>query len=109
MARCQVTGPFGEEMTLSTPSSVRQALASMCPAVFVDLESTVIDEVRTGTYCQLFHPEQLITGKEDAANNYARGHYTIGKEIIDLVLDRIRKLVDTTFEYTYLCEPMSPQ
>ncbi|KFO72610.1 Tubulin alpha-2 chain, partial [Cuculus canorus] len=62
-------------------------------AVFVDLEPTVIDEVRTGTYRQLFHPEQLITGKEDAANNYARGHYTIGKEIIDLVLDRIRKLV----------------
>ena len=51
------------------------------------------DEVRTGTYRQLFHPEQLITGKEDAANNYARGHYTIGKETIDLVLDRIRKLV----------------
>ena len=41
------------------------------------------DEVRTGTYRQLFHPEQLITGKEDAANNYARGHYTIGKEIVD--------------------------
>uniref|UniRef100_A0A2I2ZUA9 Tubulin alpha 1c n=2 Tax=Homininae TaxID=207598 RepID=A0A2I2ZUA9_GORGO len=59
-------------------------------AVFVDLEPTVIDEVRTGTYRQLFHPEQLITGKEDAANNYARGHYTIGKEIIDLVLDRIQ-------------------
>ncbi|EPY80304.1 tubulin, alpha 1-like protein [Camelus ferus] len=36
-------------------------------AVFVDQESTAIDEVRTGTYCQLFHPEQLITGKEDAA------------------------------------------
>uniref|UniRef100_A0A8C6M054 Tubulin alpha chain n=1 Tax=Nothobranchius furzeri TaxID=105023 RepID=A0A8C6M054_NOTFU len=52
------------------------------------------DEVRTGTYRQLFHPEQLITGKEDAANNCARGYYTIGKEIIDLVLDRIRKLAD---------------
>src|SRR2546430_14363891 len=51
-------------------------------AVFVDLEPTVVDEVRTGTYRQLFHPEQLITGKEDAANNYARGHYTVGKEII---------------------------
>ncbi|XP_066287505.1 tubulin alpha chain-like [Branchiostoma lanceolatum] len=63
-------------------------------AVFLDLEPTVIDEVRTGTYRQLFHPEQLITGKEDAANNYARGHYTIGKEIVDLVLDRIRKLAD---------------
>ena len=63
-------------------------------AVFVDLEPTVVDEVRSGTYRQLFHPEQLITGKEDAANNYARGHYTIGKEIVDIVLDRIRKLAD---------------
>ncbi|KAM4697420.1 tubulin alpha chain-like [Rhinophrynus dorsalis] len=63
-------------------------------AVFVDLEPTVIDEVRKGTYRQLFHPEQLITGKEDAANNYARGYYTIGKEIIDLVLDKIRKMTD---------------
>ncbi|KAG2375155.1 hypothetical protein C9374_010159 [Naegleria lovaniensis] len=63
-------------------------------AVFLDLEPTVVDEVRTGTYRQLFHPEQLITGKEDAANNYARGHYTIGKEIVDLCLDRIRKLAD---------------
>merc|ERR1719393_860676 len=63
-------------------------------AVFIDLEPTVIDEVRTGTYRQLYHPEQLISGKEDAANNYARGHYTIGKEIVYLVLDRIRKLAD---------------
>jgi len=46
--------------------------------VFVDLEPTVIDEVRTGTYRHLFHPEQLICSKEDAANNFARGHYVIG-------------------------------
>merc|ERR1712141_759204 len=63
-------------------------------AIFVDLEPTVIDEVRTGTYRQLFHPEQLITGKEDAANNYARGHYTIGKEQIEVTLDRIRRMAD---------------
>jgi hypothetical protein len=25
----------------------------------------------------------MITGKEDAANNYARGHYTIGKEQVN--------------------------
>lgn len=46
-----------------------------------------------GTYKDLFHPEQLISGKEDAANNYARGHYTVGKEMIDTVLERIRKMV----------------
>jgi len=63
-------------------------------AVMVDLEPSVVDSVRQGKYKGLFHPEQLISGKEDAANNYARGHYTIGKEIIDNVLDRIRKLSD---------------
>merc|ERR1712218_413047 len=63
-------------------------------AVFVDLEPTVIDETRVGTYRNLYHPEQLMNGKEDAANNYARGHYTVGKEVIDGAMDRIRKIVD---------------
>lgn len=31
-------------------------------AIFVDLESTVVDEIRTGSYKNLFHPEQMITG-----------------------------------------------
>jgi len=38
------------------------------------------------------HPEHLVSGKEDAANNFARGHCTIGKEIVGIVLDRIVKL-----------------
>jgi len=63
-------------------------------AIFIDLEPSVVDEIRVGTYKQLFHPEQILNGKEDAANNYARGHYTCGKEIVDLVTDRIRKLAD---------------
>lgn len=86
-------------------------------AVFVDLEPTVIgtyvlismivynihvhtrdfcvlDEVRTGTYKGLFKPDNLRTGKEDAANNYARGHFTIGKEMIDVTIDTIRNVAD---------------
>ncbi|KAH7724975.1 tubulin alpha chain-like isoform X2 [Aphelenchoides avenae] len=65
-------------------------------AIMIDLEPTPVDEVRTGTYRHLFHPEQLLTGKEDAANNYARGHYTIGKEIIDVCMDRVRRLAENT-------------
>ncbi|KAE8700973.1 Tubulin alpha-1 chain [Hibiscus syriacus] len=38
--------------------------------------------------------EQLISGKKDAARNFACGHYSIGKEIVNLCLDRIRKLAD---------------
>jgi len=63
-------------------------------AVYVDLEPTVIDEIRMGAYKEMYNPDQLLTGKEDAANNYARGHYTVGKEILDTTMDHIRKLTD---------------
>ncbi|ETO21824.1 tubulin alpha-3 chain [Reticulomyxa filosa] len=58
-----------------------------------DLEPNVID-VKNGPFAAMFHPEFLVHSKEDAANNFARGHYTIGKQIIDKVNDRLRKLVD---------------
>jgi len=65
-------------------------------AIFVDLDPSPIDEIRTGEYKSLFHPQMLLSGKEDAANNYARGHYTIGKELIDTTMDNIRRLTDNT-------------
>lgn len=34
-----------------------------------------IDEIRNGSYRQLFHPELLINGKEDAANNCMTGQF----------------------------------
>ena len=58
------------------------------------MKPTVIDEIRIGTYRQLFRHEQMVPGKEDAANDYDCGHYTVGKEVINLVLDRIRKVAD---------------
>jgi len=78
---------------LSLKGRADRSYRNVCnkPPIYSEL---LTDEVRTGTYRQLFHPEQLITGKEDAANNYARGHYTIGKELVDVVLDRVRKLAD---------------
>ncbi|VDO70452.1 unnamed protein product [Heligmosomoides polygyrus] len=62
-----------EDSSYNTFFSETQSGKHVPRAVFVDLEPTVVDEVRTGHYAKLFHPEQLITGKEDAANNYARG------------------------------------
>ncbi|RPA77958.1 alpha2-tubulin [Ascobolus immersus RN42] len=63
-------------------------------SIFVDLDPSPIDEIRTGQYRSLFHPELLVSGKEDAANNYARGHYTVGKELVDGVIDKVRKVAD---------------
>jgi len=66
-----------------------------CPrSIFCDLEPTVIDETRHGVYRNLYHPSQLINAKEDASNNYARGFYTCGKEMIDNLMEKLRKLIE---------------
>jgi tubulin alpha len=62
--------------------------------LMVDLESAVCDDVKKGLNAKLFHHEFILNGKEDAANNFARGHYTTGKEIMDQVTDRVTKLVE---------------
>ena len=66
----------------------------MCANVRTDSSHSggLIVHRTTKTTSILFN--KMISGKEDAANNYARGHYTVGKEIVDLVLDRIRKIAD---------------
>lgn len=61
-------------------------------AILIDTEPTVIDEVRTGAFKELFHPGALINTKEDAANNFARGHYSIGKQLLPTVMNTIRKV-----------------
>ncbi|VDP80133.1 unnamed protein product [Echinostoma caproni] len=63
-------------------------------AVMVDLEPTVVDEIRCGAYRQLWKPNCLITGKEDAANNFGRGNCTVGKHKMEETLEAIRKLVE---------------
>ena len=52
----------------------------------------MIDEIKTGPYRSLYSPDKLITGKDDAANIYARGHYTVGKAQLEPTMDSIRKL-----------------
>jgi len=84
----------GEDDPFNTFFSETSSGKHVPRAVYVDLEPTVIDSVRMGTYRGLYHPDQLVTGKEDAANNYARGHYTVGKELLDTTMDKIRKLTD---------------
>merc|ERR1719493_572747 len=62
----------------------------------VALEGAVIVDMKNGKRGGMFNDDFLLYGKEDAANNFARGHYTVGKEILDTVNDRLRKLVDNS-------------
>lgn len=64
--------------------------------IYVDLETTVLNEVRQGIYRDLFHPSRIITGREDAASNYARAFFTLGPELIEEIFNQIRRLVEQT-------------
>ncbi|XP_074588934.1 LOW QUALITY PROTEIN: tubulin beta chain-like [Curcuma longa] len=60
-------------------------------AVLMDLEPGTMDALRTGPYGQLFRPDNFVFGQNGAGNNWAKGHYTEGAELIDSVLDVVRK------------------
>jgi tubulin beta len=60
-------------------------------AVLVDLEPGTMDSVRASPYGQLFRPDNFIFGNNGAGNNWAKGYYTEGAELIDQVMDVVRK------------------
>jgi tubulin beta len=60
-------------------------------AVCVDLEPGTMNTIRAGTYGQLFRPDNFVFGQSGAGNNWAKGHYTEGAELVDSVLDVVRK------------------
>ncbi|EDS37615.1 tubulin beta-4 chain [Culex quinquefasciatus] len=60
-------------------------------AILVDLEPGTMDSVRAGPFGQLFRPDNFIFGQSGAGNNWAKGHYTEGAELVDSVLDVVRK------------------
>jgi len=62
--------------------------------IFVDLEASVVQQIKKGVLKDQFVDEYYVEGKEDAANNFARGHYTVGKEQMEFVNDRVQKIVE---------------
>uniref|UniRef100_A0A453J942 Tubulin beta chain n=1 Tax=Aegilops tauschii subsp. strangulata TaxID=200361 RepID=A0A453J942_AEGTS len=60
-------------------------------AVLMDLEPGTMDSVRSGPYGGIFRPDNFVFGQSGAGNNWAKGHYTEGAELIDSVLDVVRK------------------
>merc|ERR1711957_797327 len=55
-------------------------------AVLMDLEPGTMDSVRAGPFGQLFRPDNFVFGQTGADNNWAKGHYTEGAELIDSFL-----------------------
>jgi len=60
-------------------------------AILVDLEPGTMDAVRSGPFGTLFRPDNFVFGQSGAGNNWAKGHYTEGAELVDSVLDVVRR------------------
>ncbi|KNE56344.1 tubulin beta chain [Allomyces macrogynus ATCC 38327] len=64
-------------------------------SILVDLEPGTMDSVRAGPYGALFRPDNFIFGQSGAGNNWAKGYYTEGAELVESVLDVVHKEVET--------------
>jgi len=62
--------------------------------LFLDLEATVVDCIRSGNHKKLHHPKNIINSTEDAANCWARGRFNTGKQIINETTERLRRLIE---------------
>ncbi|XP_071448462.1 tubulin beta-1 chain-like isoform X2 [Hetaerina americana] len=59
--------------------------------LLVDLEPGTMESARSSAYGQLFRPDNFVFGPNGAGNNWAKGHYSDGAELIDNVLEVVRK------------------
>jgi len=60
-------------------------------AVLVDLEPGTMNQIRSSSIGSLFRPDNFIFAQSSAGNNWAKGHYTEGAELVDSVMDVIRR------------------
>ena len=60
-------------------------------AVLVDLEPGTTDVIKASPMGKMFKPDNFVFGQNGANNNWAKGHYTDGAELIDEVIDVVRK------------------
>ncbi|CAL5980171.1 Beta-tubulin_2 [Hexamita inflata] len=60
-------------------------------SVLVDLEPTIIDQIKSTNIGSVFKLENIISRTYGAGNNWAKGYCTDGYDIIDSVMDTIRR------------------
>ncbi len=59
-----------------------------------DLEPSTLDRIKFGPLGRFYSPNSFIHGPTGAGNNWAKGHYTEGPELIDEVMDLTRQQIE---------------
>ncbi|XP_039272068.2 tubulin beta chain-like [Styela clava] len=77
-------------------------------AVLVDLEPDSLVRTRSCAVGQLFRPDNYMFGTNGAGNNWAKGFYTEGAEILDDIMEVIRRETESCdcFEGFQVCHSL---
>ena len=88
----------GNRLSLILSSKLMLCLCSLLPSVFFkesragayvprtvqfDLEPGVLDKIKGAPFGKMFAAPSFINAQSGAGNNWAKGHYTEGAELID--------------------------
>ncbi|GJJ08733.1 Tubulin beta-2 chain [Clathrus columnatus] len=75
----EVNGGLGSGPSKYVPRSIQ-----------VDLEAGVLNKIRSGPQGSLYRPDTMISAESGAGNNWAKGYYTEGAELVDQILEVVR-------------------
>ncbi|KAJ3504952.1 hypothetical protein NMY22_g17752 [Coprinellus aureogranulatus] len=60
-------------------------------SVQVDLEAGVCNRIKGGKLGGLFRPDTYLNAEVGAGNNWAKGYYTEGAELVDSIMEIVRR------------------
>ncbi len=63
-------------------------------AILIDTEPGTINNIQSCRSGELFSPDNMIYGTSGAGNNWAKGYYSEGKELLDTINDCIHKEIE---------------
>lgn len=84
-----ILGLYVGEAGIRVGSMIHENQTLPLRTILIDLESSVIDGISSLSLCE------KVCGKEDAANNFARGYCTAGRHLFPVMWDTIRRVAET--------------
>ncbi|GFR99965.1 tubulin beta chain [Elysia marginata] len=63
-------------------------------ALLIDTEPGPLDQVRGGPFGHVFSPDNFISGRTGCSNNWAKGFFTDGAELSNMIFEKARRMAE---------------
>merc|ERR1712045_372829 len=94
-AKGEYTGESRDDDLARANVYLREAGSRYVPrAILVDLEPGTMDYIKSSPVGTLFKPDNMVFGAAGTGNDWAKGFYTEGAELMEETMDVIRREVE---------------